>query len=140
MGRHDTRESAMKMIFQTMIQKDAISDQLQFFMEEHPLPPKEAAYFLRVVQGVLDHTEELDAHIAKHAIGWTVERMPKVDLSIMRLAIYEMLYCDDIPASVSINEAVELTKAYGDDQSKSFVNGVLAKVFLELPSQSEATS
>ena len=136
MGRRETRECAMKFIFQTMIQKEDVEEQIGRFCEENELTEAgERSYFLDVVHGVAEHAEELDARIARHAKGWTINRMPKVDLSIMRLSTFEMAYCKDIPASVSINEAVELSKHYGDDQSKSFVNGVLAKVWLEIQSE-----
>lgn len=138
MGRRETRECAMKFIYQTMIQKEDVDEQINRFCEENELTEAvELGYFLDIVRGVADHAEELDARIARHAKGWTINRMPKVDLSIMRLSSYEMAYCEDIPASVSINEAVELSKQYGDDQSKSFVNGVLAKVWLEVQAEQE---
>ena len=68
---------------------------------------------------------ELDEKIAELAIGWSVERMPKVDLSILRVALYEMMYMDKIPSSVSINEAVELAKRFGGDRSSAYINGML---------------
>ena len=70
---------------------------------------------------------EIDAAISEKAVGWTIERMGKADLAIIRLAVYEIMFDDDIPVSVSINEAVELAKKYGRDESGGFVNGVLAK-------------
>ena len=123
----------MKLIFQTMLQRGDIEEQTTRFCEENELTDEtELAYFLDVVRGVLANAAELDARIERHAKGWTVSRMPKVDLSIMRLSSYELMHRTDIPGSVSINEAVELAKKYGDDQSKSFVNGVLGKIFLEV--------
>ncbi|NLO40898.1 MAG: transcription antitermination factor NusB, partial [Ruminiclostridium sp.] len=89
-------------------------------------------YFLGVVQGAMEKKNQIDTLIQNHAKGWTLERMPKVDLAIMRLTIYEMQYRKDIPWNVSINEAVELAKKYGGDQSKTFINGVLGKVAASL--------
>ncbi len=133
LSRRETRECAMKLIFQTMLQRGDIEEQVTRFCEENELTDEtELAYFLDVVRGVLANATELDARIERHAKGWTVSRMPKVDLSIMRLSSYEMMHRTDIPGSVSINEAVELAKKYGDDQSKSFVNGVLGKIFQEV--------
>ncbi len=133
LSRRETRECAMKLIFQTMLQRGDIEEQTTRFCEENELTDEtELAYFLDVVRGVLANAAELDARIERHAKGWTVSRMPKVDLSIMRLSSYELMHRTDIPGSVSINEAVELAKKYGDDQSKSFVNGVLGKIFLEV--------
>jgi len=131
--RHDTREFAMKLLFQTMIQREDVDEQIQWFCEENAIhDPVELAYFLDVVHGVREHIAEIDERISRYAIGWTMNRMPKVDVSILRIAVFEMFYLSEIPASVSINEAVELSKKYGDEQSKSFVNGVLAKIFLEI--------
>ena len=138
MGRRETRECAMKLLYQTMLQRSDIDEQISRFCEENALTDEtELAYFLDVIRGVHAHADDLDACIARHAKGWTVERMPKVDLSIMRLSCYEIGHRTDIPGSVSINEAVELAKKYGDDGSKSFVNGVLGKVFLEFHPQGE---
>lgn len=139
MGRRETRECAMKLIFQTMLQRGDIEEQISRFCEDNALMEVvELEYFLDVVRGVLTHSDELDERISRFAKGWTVARMPKVDLSIMRLSSYEMSFRSDIPASVSINEAVELSKKYGDDHSKSFVNGVLAKVYLDIHPEQEA--
>lgn len=133
MGRRETREQAMKMLYQVNIQRDDIAEQIARFADEHTWSDaEEKDYFMTAVQGVIDLSAELDKRINDHSRGWTVERMPKVDLAIMRLAIYELLYMSDIPPSVSINEAVELTKKYGTDQSKSYVNGVLANIYTEI--------
>ena len=120
MGRRETRECAMKLIYQTMLQRSDIDEQIGRFCEDNDLTDEtELAYFLDVIHGVHTHADDLDACITRHAKGWTVERMPKVDLSIMRLSCYEMGHRADIPGSVSINEAVELAKKYGDNGSKS---------------------
>ncbi len=83
------------------------------------------AYSDEVLAGIEEHTPEIDALIRELAINWSMERMPKVDLSIMRIAIYEMLYRKDIPESVSINEAVELAKRFGGERSSAYINGML---------------
>ena len=141
MGRRETRECAMKLIFQTMFQRDDIEEQIGRFCEDNALTEAvELEYFLDVVRGVLTHAEELDERISRYAKGWTADRMPKVDLSIMRLSSYEMAFRSDIPASVSINEAVELSKKYGDDHSRTFINGVLAKVYLDIHPAQEAVT
>lgn len=139
MGRRETRECAMKLIFQTMLQRDDIEEQIGRFCEDNQLTEAvELEYFLDVVRGVISHADELDERISRYARGWITSRMPKVDLSIMRLSSYEMAFRKDIPASVSINEAVELSKKYGDDHSQTFVNGVLAKVYLDIHPVEEA--
>ena len=133
MGRRETRENAMKLLYQVQIQRDDISEQIERFVEEQQIMDEsDKDYLVGVVKGVLDHEAELDSLIAQHAKGWTIQRMPKVDLAIMRLSCYEMKYRDDIPVNVSINEAVEMAKKYSGEQSKAFVNGVLGKIYADL--------
>ncbi len=133
MGRRETRENAMKLLYQVQIQKEDTDEQIERFMEEQQIIEEpDRNYILSVVKGVMEREEELDGLIARHAKGWTIQRMPKVDLAIMRLSCYEMKYRNDIPVNVSINEAVEMAKKYSSEQSKTFVNGVLGKVYNEL--------
>ncbi len=138
MGRRETRENAMKLLYQIQIQKADIQEQIGMFIEENGIDNEtDKEYLLDVVNGVLEKSAELDELIARHAKDWSVQRMPKVDLAIMRLSCYEMIYRDDIPVNVSINEAVELAKRYSGDQSKTFVNGVLGKIYTEIKGNSE---
>ncbi|MGI6049777.1 MAG: transcription antitermination factor NusB [Acetivibrionales bacterium] len=136
MGRRESRENAMKLLYQVQIQKDDIQEQIDRFIEEHEINDgQDREYLLNVVNGVIDKEMELDCLISNYARGWTISRMPKVDLAIMRLSCYEIKFRDDIPMNVSINEAVELAKKYSGEQSGTFVNGVLGKIFSQLSSQ-----
>ena len=134
MSRRISREHAMKLLYQFQIRSDDIQEQIECFLSESEenTTDIDKDYFLDVVYGVMNNLSDIDSLIKKHAKGWSVERLPKVDLAIMRLAIYELLFRKDIPWNVSINEAVELAKKYGGDQSKSFINGVLGKVSAQL--------
>lgn len=85
-------------------------------------------YSEQVLSGIAEHGEEIDSIIEELAIGWRIERMPRVDLSVLRIAIFEMLYRDDIPCGVSINEAVELAKEFGGDKSSAYINGMLGSL------------
>lgn len=86
-------------------------------------------YAVALIQGVDEHVEAIDEHLASTSENWSISRMPIVDRTILRLATYEMVYVDDVPVSVSINEAVELAKEFGGkDESPSFVNGVLGRI------------
>jgi len=135
-GRRESRENAMKLLYQVQIQKDDIQEQIDRFIEEHEINDgQDREYLLNVVNGVIDKEMELDCLISNYARGWTISRMPKVDLAIMRLSCYEIKFRDDIPMNVSINEAVELAKKYSGEQSGTFVNGVLGKIFSQLSSQ-----
>lgn len=89
---------------------------------------KDKTYIFEKVEKISEKLEEIDAKINEVSEGWKTGRMGKVDLTLIRLAVYEMLYEEDVPAKVAINEAVELAKQYGTDNSPSFVNGVLAKL------------
>lgn len=93
---------------------------------------KERDFFTELVKGTLCNIEKIDNTIEKNLKSWKMDRIAKVDLAILRLAIYEIFFRDDIPDSVAINEAVELGKAYGTDDSGSFINGVLGRVAREL--------
>jgi N utilization substance protein B len=133
LSRRVSRELAMKLLYQFQVRNDDINEQIELFLSEtEPLEGSEKEYFLDVVHGATEKKEEIDGLIENHAKGWSLERMPKVDLAIMRLAIYELRFRKDIPWNVSINEAVELAKKYGGDQSKTFINGVLGKIAASL--------
>ncbi|NLY18488.1 MAG: transcription antitermination factor NusB [Clostridiaceae bacterium] len=133
MGRRLSRENAMKLLYQFQLRNDDIEEQIELFLSENEnLDDLEKDYFFDIVRGATGKLKEIDKLIESHAKGWSLERMPKVDLAIMRLAIYELIYRDDIPFTVSINEAVELAKKYGADQSKAFINGILGKIVAEL--------
>lgn len=90
--------------------------------------PADIEFATRMVAGVQENLEQIDGLLSDAAVGWTVERMPKVDLSILRNAVYEICFAGDVPAAVAVNEAVELAKAFCDEKSPRFINGVLGKV------------
>lgn len=90
------------------------------------------AYIAQALEGVLRNRETIDARISEAAEGWTTERMPLVDLTIMRLAVWEMMFVPDVPGNVSIAEALELTERYSDPDDKKFVNGVLGTIYRSL--------
>jgi len=134
LSRRISREHAMKLLYQFQVRSDDIQEQVEYYLSEleEDIAEIDKDYFLDVIYGVMNNLNDIDSHIRKHAKGWSVERMPKVDLAIMRLAVYELLFRKDIPWNVSINEAVELAKKYGGDRSSSFINGILGKVSAEL--------
>lgn len=128
MGRRAAREVAMKLLYQLEIQKDDREVQINTALEENAVPKTEKQYVLDVVHGVFNNISTIDSIIEKHSKGWKIGRISKVDLSILRLGIYEIGYRDDIPYNVSVNEAVELAKKYSNEDAGSFVNGILSKV------------
>ncbi len=108
---------------------DEMPEQLLWFEEtQAEWDAEDGAYITGKCSDILAHIDAIDAAINEAALGWKTKRMGKVDLTLIRLAVYEMKYDDDIPVSVAINEAVELSKKYGTDDSPAFVNGVLARL------------
>lgn len=137
MTRRQLREHTFKMLFRMEFHEtDELPEQLRMFEEElrdpaetkKSLPPEQEAYLTNKCSDIFAHVTELDEAINRVSSGWKTSRMSKVDLAIIRLAVYEMRFEEDIPTPVSINEAVELAKKYGTDDSASFVNGILAKL------------
>ncbi len=135
MTKKRTRENLYLMLFQTeFYQEQDLMEQADLFLEslEGKDATEKAKGALRErYQSVLSHLSEIDEKIGQKAEGWSFSRLPKADLSVMRLAVYEILYDEDVPDGVAINEAVELAKRYGGDKSFRFVNGVLASVVKE---------
>ena len=130
MKRSELREQCFKMLFQAEFHEpDDLAEQIDLFLEGLP-QAKEAdqTYIRDKVLNVVAHLQEIDQQIDAVAEKWTTARMGKVELTILRLAYYEMKMDEDIPELVAINEAVELAKVYGPDEASSFVNGVLAKL------------
>ena len=134
MSRKVARELAFKVVFSYDFQEDESTfDNLinDLKKENTDITEEDDAYIQNVVAGVVEKKEALDEIIKKYLKGWTMERISKTDLAILRLATFEILYRDDIPYKVSVNEAIELAKAFSEEASSSFINGVLAGVIQE---------
>ena len=129
MSRRELREQIFKMLFRIEFHEGMeMEEQMQLFLEEEEEISKEDSEYIRnKYENIVEHLEEIDASVNEKAKGWKTSRMAKEELSLIRLAIYEIQYDEDIPAGVAINEAVELAKKYGADSSPAFINGVLAK-------------
>jgi transcription antitermination protein NusB len=125
MKRRTAREKALQALFQIDISKVESNEAIQHVLEDQP----NDHYLTRLVEGVIQYQEEIDQIIKEHLEKWTIERLAHVDRSILRLAVYELMYCkEEVPANVALDEAIEIAKIYGDDQSSRFINGVLSKV------------
>lgn len=131
MGRRASREAAMKLLYQLEIQRDDRDEQINTVLEDESLTASDRKYIRSIVDGVSENVEQLDKIIEKYAMGWKINRISKIDLSVLRIGIYEILFREDIPYSVSVNEAVELAKKYSNEDAGAFVNGLLAKVTKE---------
>ena len=129
MKRTELRENIFKLLFVSMFtDKEEMPEQLQLYFEGlGRLAENDQTYMEDKVGSVLEKEEEIDRILNNTSKGWKTTRMSKVDLTILRLAVYEILWDEDIPSSVAINEAVELAKKFSGEDGPSFVNGVLAK-------------
>ena len=130
MTRREIRELIFKMIFRVEFHDEAeIPEQLRLFMDALDTASEEDQdYIEHKSSDILAHLQEIDEIINTSATGWKTSRMAKVELALIRVAVYEIRYEEDIPTKVAINEAVELAKEYGEDNSAAFVNGVLARI------------
>ncbi len=130
MNRSQTREESFKLLYSMQVLKDVdISEQIDLFIEEENIVDNEAiSYINDVVKGIKENEKDIESKIEENIKkDWTISRISKIDLTLLKLGIYEILY-SKLPYKVVINEVVELAKNYGDDSSKSFVNGVLASI------------
>jgi N utilization substance protein B len=123
-SRRLARQLALQMLFQHEFQGQNPSWQEKFWASQSASPHVQT-FASTLHQGVIDHQVDIDQIIRRFAIDWSIERMPIVDRNILRCAIYEFLWEPDIPAMVTINEAIELAKRFADDETKRFVNGIL---------------
>jgi N utilization substance protein B len=130
--RRDAREAAFVVLFQVDVGRMRPETAIETTLGDKEAGGRNLAYVHRVVLGTLENLESINDTISRLAIGWTLDRMGAVDRNLLRLAVYEILFLDDIPVNVAINEAVTLAKKFGDDESWKFVNGILGKLAREI--------
>lgn len=140
MSRRTAREVAVRALFQIDVGRARPERALEYNIDEMALPREYVPFARRLVEGALAHAEEIDGIIQKYATNWSIDRMLRTDRNILRMAIYELLHESDVPGSVTVNEAVELAKLYGDADSGKFVNGILGNVLRDYLSSSYPTS
>ena len=130
MSRRTLREQIFKLLFRIEFNNtEEMKQQCDFFFEDsdNQVSEEEMLLIQKKFDQIMEHISNIDQMINDKARGWSIQRMGKVDLTIIRLAVYEILFDDDIPTSVAINEAVDLAKKFGQEESSGFINGVLAK-------------
>lgn len=130
MSRKRSREVAMELLFENSIKKEKPEEIIENFLEntEYDIENLDMTYIRDILSGIESNISQIDETIEKYLVKWKLSRISKVNLSILRLATYEILFDDKIPFKVSINEALELTRRYSDESSVAFVNGVLDKI------------
>ncbi|MDH7482264.1 MAG: transcription antitermination factor NusB [Armatimonadota bacterium] len=130
-SRRAARELALNVLYQVDIARIPPQEALDTALINAKLEESSAKFAEELVKGTLEHLKEIDERLKRLSVGWELQRQPAVDRNILRMAIFEILYLDQIPPSVSINEAVELAKKYSTEDSGRFVNGVLGALLRE---------
>ncbi|MBR1815735.1 MAG: transcription antitermination factor NusB [Lachnospiraceae bacterium] len=130
MTRRKLRENIFKILFKLEFNSvDEMKEQIDFSLDDiEDLSQEDRIYITDKTERIIGLIGEIDAVIKEHSSGWSIERIGKAELAILRLGIYEIIYDDDIPFSVAVNEAVELSKIYCGEEAKSFINGILGRL------------
>ncbi|MGH4050457.1 MAG: transcription antitermination factor NusB [Clostridium sp.] len=130
MNRRKSREAAMKLLFEMSINKEKYEEIIENFKEHTDvnLVDLDMEYITKVLAGIQENAKKIDQNIEKHLIKWKLIRLSKMNLAILRICTYEILFEEEIPGKVSVNEGIELAKIYGEDSSPAFINGILAKM------------
>ncbi len=131
-NRRRSRELAMQALFYVDMSQNKSKEILDLYLQSFTPSKKVLPFFLELVNGVIGERDRIDTMIKRFSSNWKMSRMSCVDRNIMRIAVYEMLYCGDIPLKVSINEAIDVGKKFGTEESGAFINGILDSVRLVL--------
>ena len=126
--RRRSREFALQVLYQLDVTKEDAAKILSQFRNHFPQHEESNGFAELIVLGVLDHAREIDQLIERYSENWRLDRMSMIDRNILRMAIFELIYCEDIPPKVTLNEAIELGKRYGSEDSGSFINGILDRI------------
>lgn len=130
MNRKLSREKSMELLFGMTLNKENVEETLETFIENYEgnIKDIDLTYVKQLLIGIDNNKEKIDEIISNNLHNWKIDRISKVNLSILRLAAYELLYSNEVPKGVAINEALEITRKYSDEKSVSFINGVLDKI------------
>ena len=131
--RREGRENAVQALYAIELGPSQPREALHLFWESDRYKPAAKAFAQELLSGLLDKSEELDKAISAKSPNWSLSRMAKIDLAIIRLAAFELIYREDIPKNVTINEAIEIAKKFGSEESPAFVNGILDEIARTLP-------
>ena len=137
--RRKARELALQALFCMEMSRDASEEMFQRFCENYPPTVKSRPFFLQLVKGFNSAQAPIDDLIERYSHNWRLGRMSCVDRNILRIAVYEMLFCNDIPFKVSINEAIDIGKKYGTEESGAFINGILDSIRVEKEQENMAS-
>jgi N utilization substance protein B len=135
--RRRGRESALQVLYQIDVTQRSAEEALSFFWDNFTFDEESRAFCESLVRGVMKHCDEINDLVEGYAEHWKMARMTWIDRNILRMAIYELLYCQDIPPKVTINEAVDLGKKFGSEDSGAFINGILDRITQHRSTQPE---
>ena len=131
-NRRKSRELAMQALFYIDMSQNDSNEMLESFCDNFSPPKKMLPFFLKLVKGVIQGKGEIDSILERFSDNWKLSRMSCVDRNTMRIAVYELIYCHDIPYKVSINEAIDMGKKFGTKESGAFINGILDSIRIAL--------
>ncbi len=130
--RREAREIALQVLYEIDVLQIGADEALELFWSNFDAPGDAREFSTKLISGTACHREEIDRLISDCSDNWSLERMALVDRNILRMAVYELLYCRDIPPKVTLNEAIDLGKDYGSENSGSFINGVLDALYAKM--------
>jgi len=139
-NRRRSRELAMQALYQMEMNQDHSKEAVELFCKHFGVTENVKPFFLRLVEGVKKVQHEIDPLIKNFSENWKISRMSRADRNIMRIAVYELLYCEDIPPKVSINEAIDIGKKFGTEDSGPFINGILDSIRISLEKENQLHS
>jgi transcription antitermination protein NusB len=130
--RRKAREIALQVLYQLDVLKIDVEGAIELFWDNFDAPEEVRKFSHQLIEGTWSNVDEIDRLISSCSENWSIARMSKVDKNILRMAVYELLYCQDIPPKVTLNEAIDLGKVYGSENSGSFINGILDALYARL--------
>jgi N utilization substance protein B len=130
--RRRSREQALQALFYMDMHRDPVEDPVGLFCESFTQKKPAGTFFHRLIDGVREHNKTIDTVIEQYSSNWKLSRMSCVDRNVLRIAVFELLFCEDIPPKVSINEAIDVGKRYGTEESGAFINGILDSIRLAM--------
>ncbi len=128
----------MQALFQIEMNQDNSREAIELFCRHFGVTENVKPFFLRLVEGVKEFQHEIDPLVERFSKNWKISRMSRADRNIIRIAVYELLYCDDIPPKVSINEAIDIGKKFGTEDSGAFINGILDSIRISLEKENQS--
>ncbi|HOG17511.1 MAG: hypothetical protein A4E73_03925 [Syntrophaceae bacterium PtaU1.Bin231] len=130
--RRKAREIALQVLYQLDVSGTGPQEAVDLYWKNFDSPDETKQFAAHLVEGTWDHRQEIDRLIGEFSENWTISRMSRVDRSILRMAVFELLHCPDIPPKVTLNEAIDLGKDYGSENSGAFINGILDALYMKL--------